>query len=90
MTLARVGSGAGPDLERLAALRKAGGDRAIYAAGGVRDAADLAALDRAGIAGALVATALHDGRIGRAELDQLEQRNAEGIAGVESRSAHHG
>jgi phosphoribosylformimino-5-aminoimidazole carboxamide ribotide isomerase len=45
--------------------------RRIYAAGGVRDAADLAALARAGIAGALVATALHDGRLRRADIDAL-------------------
>ncbi len=71
MTLARVGSGAGPDLERLAAVRRIASGRRIYAAGGVRDAADLAALARAGIAGALVATALHDGRLGRAEIERL-------------------
>jgi len=74
MTLARVGSGAGPDVERLAAVRRIAPGRRIYAAGGVRDAADLAALARAGIAGALVATALHDGRLGRAEIDGLTPR----------------
>jgi phosphoribosylformimino-5-aminoimidazole carboxamide ribotide isomerase len=63
MTLARVGSGTGPDLDVLAAVRKAGAPRMIYAAGGVRDAADLTALARAGIAGALVASSLHDGRL---------------------------
>jgi phosphoribosylformimino-5-aminoimidazole carboxamide ribotide isomerase len=63
MTLARVGSGAGPDLDRLRAIRDRARNREIYAAGGVRDGADLAALRRAGIAGALVATSLHDGRL---------------------------
>jgi phosphoribosylformimino-5-aminoimidazole carboxamide ribotide isomerase len=63
MTLARVGSGAGPDLERLRAVRDAAPGRDVYAAGGVRDGADLAALTSAGIAGALVATSLHDGRL---------------------------
>jgi phosphoribosylformimino-5-aminoimidazole carboxamide ribotide isomerase len=63
MTLARVGSGAGPDLDRLCAIRDVAPGRDIYAAGGVRDGADLAALRRAGIAGALVATSLHDGRL---------------------------
>jgi len=63
MTLARVGSSAGPDLERLCAIRDLAGGRSIYAAGGVRDRADLAALKRAGIAGALVASSLHDGRL---------------------------
>jgi len=35
----------------------------IYAGGGVRDDADLDALESAGATGALVATALHEGRI---------------------------
>jgi HisA/HisF family protein len=63
MTLARVGSGAGPDLGRLAAIRAAAPGRQVYAAGGVRDAADLITLKRAGIAGVLVASSLHDGRL---------------------------
>jgi phosphoribosylformimino-5-aminoimidazole carboxamide ribotide isomerase len=61
MTLDRVGSHAGPDLERLRAIKAAGTE--VYAAGGVRDAADLRALAAAGIAGALVASSLHNGRI---------------------------
>ncbi len=68
MTLARVGSGGGPDLERFAAIRSIAEGREIYAAGGVRDGADLSALKAAGAAGALIATALHDGRVGRADL----------------------
>jgi len=63
MTLALVGSGAGPDLERLLAIRELAADRMIYAAGGVRDRADLAALARASVAGALVASCLHDSRV---------------------------
>lgn len=65
MTLARVGSGSGPDLQRLAAIKAQAGVRRVYAAGGLRDAADLTALQGLGIAGVLVATALHDGRVGR-------------------------
>src|SRR5262245_1455832 len=71
MTLARVGSGTGPDLARLREIRALTLDRTIYAAGGIRDAADLAALKRLGIAGALVATSLHDGRLGRADFPNL-------------------
>ena len=71
MTLARVGSGVGPDLARLAAIGSIAGDREIYAAGGVRDGADLAALKAAGAAGALIATALHDGRVVKADLDAI-------------------
>lgn len=63
MTLARVGTGSGPDLDRLRDVKGRAGDRRVFAAGGVRGPADLEALAEAGIAGALVATALHDGRI---------------------------
>jgi phosphoribosylformimino-5-aminoimidazole carboxamide ribotide isomerase len=69
MTLARVGSGAGPDLDRLSAIRNMAAGRDIYAAGGVRDSADLAILRRAGIAGALVATSLHDGRLRGSDIE---------------------
>jgi len=68
MTLGRVGSGAGPDLDRLADIRARAGARRLYAAGGVRDGADLKALARAGAAGVLVASALHDGRLDVADL----------------------
>jgi phosphoribosylformimino-5-aminoimidazole carboxamide ribotide isomerase len=71
MTLARVGSGTGPDLERLAAIRSITGGREIYAAGGVRDADDLSALKAAGASGALVATALHERRVVRADLEAI-------------------
>jgi phosphoribosylformimino-5-aminoimidazole carboxamide ribotide isomerase len=65
MTLARVGTGAGPDFDRLAAIKSVAGARRVWAAGGVRGPADLEALARLGLAGALVATALHDGRLTR-------------------------
>jgi phosphoribosylformimino-5-aminoimidazole carboxamide ribotide isomerase len=71
MTLARVGSGAGPDLNRFGAIRSVAGGREIYAAGGVRDAADLSALKAAGASGALIATALHERRVGRADLEAI-------------------
>jgi phosphoribosylformimino-5-aminoimidazole carboxamide ribotide isomerase len=67
MTLHRVGGGTGPDLDRLAAIRGRAGRRRLYAAGGVRDGADLAALKATGAAGVLVASALHDGRIAKAD-----------------------
>jgi HisA/HisF family protein len=61
--LARVGSGNGPPLDAVAELAAALPATAIYAGGGVRDDRDLRALESAGAAGALVATALHNGRI---------------------------
>lgn len=68
MNLRRVGSGAGPDLGLIAKLRTLRPDCAVYAAGGVRSRDDLLAIAEAGGVGALVATAIHDGRLGRAEL----------------------
>jgi phosphoribosylformimino-5-aminoimidazole carboxamide ribotide isomerase len=63
MTLARVGSGAGPDLAGLRALKARAPDIAFYAAGGLRGPEDLPALAAAGAAGVLVASAIHDGRL---------------------------
>jgi uncharacterized protein related to proFAR isomerase len=66
MTLARVGSGAGPDTDRLGEIAARAPRRQVFAAGGVRDEHDIAALSRSGIAGALVATAIHQGAIRKA------------------------
>lgn len=71
MSLARVGSGGGPDLERLAAVQAAAAGRSVFAAGGVRGRADLDALKRTGVAGALVATCLHDGSLGAPDIAAL-------------------
>ncbi len=71
MTLARVGSGVGPDLARLTAIGSIAEGRELYAAGGVRDAADLAGLEAAGAAGALVSSALHEGWLVRADLEAI-------------------
>jgi phosphoribosylformimino-5-aminoimidazole carboxamide ribotide isomerase len=68
MTLARVGSGVGPDFARLASIQSLADGREIYAAGGVRNADDLRALKQAGVSGALIATALHERRITAADL----------------------
>jgi HisA/HisF family protein len=71
LDLARVGSGAGPDVALIAELHAAFPDLELLAGGGVRDVDDLRALADAGAAGALVATALHSGVIGRRELAGL-------------------
>ncbi len=71
MTLARVGSGEGPDLQRVADIVAGAGPRRIYAAGGVRDRADIEALHAAGAAGALIATALHAGTIKAGDLQEI-------------------
>lgn len=61
MALAAVGSQGGPDLSLVSRLVRAGDGRAVFAAGGVRNDADLEALKAAGARGVLVATALHAG-----------------------------
>lgn len=85
MELACVGVGGGPALERLdqiaarvRAARRA--DIAIYAAGGVRDGADLRTLAGRGVHGVLLASALHDGRIDAGSLRDFTddgQKNAD-------------
>jgi phosphoribosylformimino-5-aminoimidazole carboxamide ribotide isomerase len=74
MTLARVGSGAGPDAGRIGEIRARAPGHSIYAAGGIRDASDLAALQQLGVAGALVATSLHDGRLSGADIARIGDR----------------
>jgi len=71
MTLARVGSGEGPDLGRISEIVSRSGGRRIYAAGGVRGRADIEALHRAGAAGVLIATALHRGMIKAGDLVEI-------------------
>ena len=67
MTLNNVGSNAGADITRLQALMQLNKSRKkparLYAAGGVRNMDDLLALKQLVVAGALVATALHNGEI---------------------------
>lgn len=60
MTLERVGSRDGPDLDTLGAIRMQRPDASVIGAGGVRTDADLAAAAAAGAAGWLVASAVHD------------------------------
>ena len=67
MTLNNVGSNAGSDIARLQALQQLNLARKkpanIFAAGVVRNTDDLFALKQLGVAGALVASALHSGEI---------------------------
>lgn len=71
MTLGRVGSGEGPDLQRVAAIVGQAGGRSVYAAGGVRNRADIEALHAVGAAGVLVATALHRENLKAGDLEKI-------------------
>jgi phosphoribosylformimino-5-aminoimidazole carboxamide ribotide isomerase len=69
LDLLRVGSGEGVNkefLERVAAL----GGLDVYAGGGVRNIENLIELQKMGVKGALIATALHNGKITVADLKQ--------------------
>jgi phosphoribosylformimino-5-aminoimidazole carboxamide ribotide isomerase len=74
MTLARVGATEGPDLARVSEIVTRAGGREIFAAGGVRNMGDLACLEAAGAAGALVASALHEGRLTGADLARMNAK----------------
>jgi phosphoribosylformimino-5-aminoimidazole carboxamide ribotide isomerase len=78
LDLARVGSGAGPDIALIRGLHGRFPELELLAGGGVRGAADLRALGGAGAAGALVATALHSGAIGAGELRALSRSGSPG------------
>ena len=68
LALRQVGTGAGPDLETLRAVRTAFPGLRLIAGGGVRTAEDLQALAEAGADGVLLATALHRGWITAADI----------------------
>ena len=61
LELARVGAGVGPALDVVGSVRAAAPHVTLLAGGGVRDAADLEALEAMGVRGALVGSALHRG-----------------------------
>ncbi len=76
LNLDHVGASNGPPLAQLDAAdelqREAGRKVRLYAGGGVRDDADLDQLSQRGFAGAVVATALHRGKIGAQTLRNLQ------------------
>jgi phosphoribosylformimino-5-aminoimidazole carboxamide ribotide isomerase len=71
--LARVGTGTGLDREVIARVRAAAPKLTLLAGGGIRGMEDLVWLAHAGYDGALVATALHDGRLGAADVAAARQ-----------------
>jgi len=71
LDLLRVGSGEGVNVDFLKKVIAEGGID-VYVGGGVRDINDLVELKNLGVAGALVATGLHTGKI---SIDQLKKEN---------------
>ncbi len=70
LDVGRVGSGRGIDLELLSALRRRFPAERLLAGGGVGGRGELAPIREAGCDGLLLATALHEGRLGRADMRQ--------------------
>ena len=71
MSLPAVGANQGPDLSLLERMQQQAPLKRFYAAGGVRNPADISALQQADAAGVLVASALHQRRLNRKELIDL-------------------
>lgn len=74
MDLARVGQASGPNLERIREFRRKRQNLDVVAAGGVRDIEDLLNLAANGVKHALVATALHNGKLGRSDLERWREK----------------
>lgn len=68
LDVARVGTGGGPDLDMLRRILVAAPRIPVLAGGGVRGIDDLRQLAHVGCTGALVATALHEGRLTPADI----------------------
>jgi phosphoribosylformimino-5-aminoimidazole carboxamide ribotide isomerase len=71
MCLTRVGTQSGPDVDKLKGVIDMADGRAVFAAGGIRDSRDLAALAALGAKGALLATALHSNAVTQNEIAAL-------------------
>jgi phosphoribosylformimino-5-aminoimidazole carboxamide ribotide isomerase len=74
LDLSRVGTGSGPDFEMIAHIRRSAPTTTLLAGGGTRGLDDLVRLAQAGCDGALVATALHDGRLTADDVRQALSR----------------
>jgi phosphoribosylformimino-5-aminoimidazole carboxamide ribotide isomerase len=74
MTLARVGSHSGPDLDKLARFCRQYPDKNFIAAGGTRNKQDLMDLSEIGVKQALVASALHSGHLSADDIRNLQAK----------------
>jgi len=80
LDIARVGTGGGvPTLGLCDQIRRAFPSETIFTGGGVRGVEDLRTLDRAGIDGVLIASALHDGTIAPSDLTAFDESAAGGV-----------
>jgi phosphoribosylformimino-5-aminoimidazole carboxamide ribotide isomerase len=75
LDVARVGSGRGVDDRLVSVLRAAHPDVQLFAGGGIASVPEIERLADLGLDGVLVATALHDGRLRRADLEAVRRRH---------------
>jgi len=76
LDLAQVGTGSGiTTVDLCRRLMARFGDLRVITGGGVREVSDLFRLQEAGIAAVLVASSLHDGMIGRADLEMATRQS---------------
>ena len=71
MTLFRVGSQLGPDVDKLSTFCTQYPHKKFVAAGGIRNIADLQSIKALGVQHALLASALHSGTINKADIANL-------------------
>ncbi len=75
MSLPKVGSNLGPDIEKLTRYRTRFPEHNFIAAGGIRNTKDLQNLADMGVNQCLIASALHNGGISTQELEGYRQKN---------------
>jgi phosphoribosylformimino-5-aminoimidazole carboxamide ribotide isomerase len=71
MSLPKVGSGLGPQIDKISELSRLNLERNIYAAGGVRHQQDLLAIKKLGVQGALIASAIHSGSLSQKIINEF-------------------
>jgi phosphoribosylformimino-5-aminoimidazole carboxamide ribotide isomerase len=74
MTLGRVGSNRGPDIDKLTSFCRQFPNKNFIAAGGIRNKEDCMLLSDAGIHQALVASALHNGAITTEDITKFQAK----------------
>jgi phosphoribosylformimino-5-aminoimidazole carboxamide ribotide isomerase len=74
MTLSKVGSNKGLDMQCINKILELGVNKEVYAAGGVRNSSDLIQLKSTKAKGVLLASALHNGVINKEDLIRFSER----------------
>lgn len=73
MSLPKVGTHQGPDLDKLTSIKQRATHLPLYAAGGVRNIEDIQAISQSGGSGILIASALHHKTITASDMQAFTQ-----------------